>query len=152
MKSGLILFIIHTFCFQSIAQSDSIQTMIEPPPPSEIVDDEIYSMAESMPVYPGGNQAMQDFIMRNFVYPPSCLENSIQGKVYVDFVVEKDGSTTGHKVVKPIPGGQAISDEALRVCKLLEGFTPGMDNGHLVKVRLTVPITCELSNQRKKKK
>ncbi len=152
MKNRLVLIIILSFHLCAFAQTDSIQTINESAPAMEIVDDEIYSMAENMPVYPGGNQAMQDFIARNFVYPPSCLENSIQGKVYVDFVVEKDGSTSGHNVVKPIPGGQAISTEALRVCKLLEGFAPGMDNGHLVRVRLAVPINCELSNQRKKKK
>lgn len=148
MKNGLVLIFFMALVVQCSAQTDSLHIHAEAP----VADDDIYSMAESMPVYPGGNQAMQDFIMANFSYPQSCLENSIQGKVYVDFVVERDGTTSAHKVVRPIPGGQAISEEAIRVCKLLEGFEPGKDSGHLVRVRLTVPITCELSNQRKRKK
>lgn len=115
-------------------------------------EQEVFSVAEKMPTYPGGEEAMQQFIARNFVYPQSCIENSIQGTVYVDFVVELNGSTTGHKVVRAISSGQALSTEALRVCKLLEGFSPAMDEGKPVRVRMTVPVKCELTKERKKKK
>jgi protein TonB len=151
MKNALLLFFLLSSHIDLLSQSDSTFIM-DAIPPSDIVDDEVYTMAEVMPQFPDGSQAMQDFVHQNFVYPQSCIENSIQGKIFVDFIVEKDGKTTGHQVVKPIPGGRALSEEAIRTCKLLEGFSPGLENGQPVRVRMTVPIDCVLSNQRKKKK
>ena len=102
----------------------------------------IYDMPEIMPKFPGGPDAMDEFLKSNINYPPAAKEKGIQGKVYVQFVVEKDGSITNVEVRR---GANALLDaEAIRVAKLLPNFEPGTMRGKKVRVRYTLPVVFVL--------
>lgn len=98
---------------------------------------------ERMPEYPGGQDSMQKFIVKNVVYPQKALKEKIQGKVYVSFEVEKDGSLSDICVISKEVGG-GLEEEAIRVVKLFPKFTPGTLDGNPVKVMMTVPFKFKL--------
>jgi TonB family protein len=102
----------------------------------------IYDMPEIMPKYPGGPDALDDFLKSNLKYPPAAKEKGIQGKVYVQFVVEKDGSITNVEVRRGV--NPLLDAEALRVAKLLPNFEPGTMRGKKVRVRYTLPVAFVL--------
>jgi len=88
---------------------------------------------------------MQSDIAKNINYPEEMMEMGIQGKVYVSFVVEKDGSITNVKVIRGINGARLLGEEAVRaVMKLPKKFTPGKMNGKPVRVALNVPVHFQL--------
>lgn len=96
-----------------------------------------------MPSFPGGNAAMMRYINANLHYPQMAQDNNIQGKVVVQFVVEKDGSVGEVKVARSVD--KELDAEAIRVCKLLPKFSPGRNaNGDAVNVWYTLPITFKL--------
>jgi TonB family protein len=102
----------------------------------------IYDMPEIMPKYPGGPDALDEFLKANLKYPPAAKEKGIQGKVYVQFVVEKDGSITNVEVRRGV--NPLLDAEALRVAKLLPNFEPGTMRGKKVRVRYTLPVAFVL--------
>jgi protein TonB len=100
--------------------------------------------AEEMPLYPGGEGAMYSDIYNSITYPEMEKELNIQGKVYVDFVVEKDGSVTEVAAVREVKGGPNLSKEAVKAVKKLKKFTPAKMNGKPVRLRMTIPIQFTL--------
>lgn len=103
----------------------------------------VYDMPEQMPEYPGGASAMENFINDNIKYPKAAKDKGIQGKVYVQFIVEKDGAISEVKIRR---GAHALLDEeAMRVIKLMPKWKPGSMRGRRVRVRYTIPITFALS-------
>lgn len=102
--------------------------------------DEVLTFAETMPEYPGGTAAMQQFIKDNLKYPQLEKEKEIEGKVYLSYTVERDGSVTEVKVVKGIPGAPGCSKEAMRVVSLFPKHSPGLMNGKPARVRMVVPV------------
>ena len=106
-------------------------------------DNNIYDdTPEVMPEYPGGMQAMMNFIGENVKYPEDAMEKNISGKVFVSFVVEKDGSVSEAKVVKGVC--ESIDNEALRVVNAMPKWTPGKKDGKNVRVSYTLPFTFKL--------
>ena len=107
--------------------------------------DEIYNAAgvESYPEFPGGMVAWAKFIQRNLKYPYAAQESGAQGKVYLNFVVEKDGSITDVNVVKGI--GYGCDEEAVRVIKKSPKWKAGLQNNQAVRVRYSMPIGYVLS-------
>jgi TonB family protein len=105
--------------------------------------DELFTEVEQPPAFPGGIKAFGEFLGRNTRYPKEAREKNIQGKVIVSFVVEKDGSLTGLKVMRPISAD--LDEEALRVLKLSPRWNPGIQNGHKVRVHYSVPIQFALA-------
>lgn len=105
-------------------------------------DNNIYDTPEVMPEYPGGMQAMMNFLGENVKYPEDAMEKNISGKVYVSFVVEKDGSVSEAKVVKGVC--ESIDNEALRVVNAMPKWTPGKMDGKNVRVKYTLPFTFKL--------
>lgn len=104
--------------------------------------DKVYEKAEIMPEFPGGEQAMMDFVAKNVTYPKEAMEKEISGRVMVGFIVEKDGSISDVKVVKGIGGG--CDEEAVRVVKAMPKWIPGNDKGKPVRVHYTLPLTFKL--------
>lgn len=96
-------------------------------------------VAETDPEFPGGTEALYQFIQDNLHYPQLALENAIKGKVYVTFVVETDGSISGARVLRDIGGG--CGAEAVRVVNMMPRWTPGKQNGKVVPVQFNLPIT-----------
>jgi len=112
-------------------------------PTEEIVDEEVIQIAPEVDAeYPGGYEALMKFIAENIKYPKLAKESGISGKVYVTFVVEKDGSIGHVKIAREIGGG--CGAEAVRVIKSMPKWTPGKQNGRPVRTSYTVPINFEL--------
>jgi periplasmic protein TonB len=102
----------------------------------------VYTIVENMPEFSGGDAAMLNFIKDNIVYPDKAKENKIQGRVYVNFVVDEAGRVTSAKILRGIGGG--CDEEALRVVNMMPLWKPGMQNGKTVKVVYNLPITFSL--------
>lgn len=103
---------------------------------------EVYSYAEQMPVFPGGQQALYQELSKTIRYPAEALQQRAEGKVYVSFVVSAAGRVQDAKAVKdPHP---LLAAEAVRAVSSLPAFTPGKQAGKAVPVSLTLPITFRL--------
>ncbi len=105
-------------------------------------DEKIYSVIEHNPVFPGGEIEMLKFISRNIKYPIKAMQNHIQGKVIIRFVVSKTGQVSRVEVVRSL--FPECDDEAVRVVKLLPNFIPGSQNGKNVAVWYLVPVNFRL--------
>jgi len=103
----------------------------------EVVEDEIFTIVQDMPSFPGGDGAMLSYLGKNIKYPTLAKESGIQGTVYVTFVVEKDGRVSDVKVLRGIGGG--CDEEAIRVVKSMPRWTPGKQRGKPVKVQYNLP-------------
>ena len=106
------------------------------------VKEEIFRSVEQMPQFPGGDQALLKFLSSHINYPPMAAENNVQGKVQLQFVVEKDGRVGEVKVIRSVD--KDLDKEAVRVVKLLPKFTPGRQNGQPVRVWYTLPVQFKL--------
>jgi TonB family protein len=106
-------------------------------------DDEILTMAEQMPFFPGGPEKMIEFMAKNIKYPQSAMENGIEGKVIIGCVVEKDGTLTECNVIKGIGGG--CDQEALSLVKSFPKFIPGKQNGLPARVKYTLPVMFKIN-------
>ena len=105
-------------------------------------NDKVFEKVEDMPEFPGGEQAMMDFVSKNVVYPKEAQEKEISGRVFVSFIVEKDGSISETEVVKGIGGG--CDEEAVRVVKAMPKWKPGKEKGKPVRVSYMMPIFFKL--------
>lgn len=108
----------------------------------EVQEQEIFTVVESMPSFPGGDAARMKFLQDNIKYPQMARESGIQGTVYVTFVVETDGSVTDVRVLRGIGGG--CDEEAIRVIKEMPKWNPGMQRGKPVRVQFNMPIKFTL--------
>ena len=114
----------------------------EPPPGAKYGEDQVFSFVEVMPEFPGGMDAMKTFISKNIQYPSDALEAAISGKVYVSFVVEKEGQISEVKVLRNLY--PSLDNEALRVVKSMPNWKPGMQNGKPVRVKYNLPVFFQL--------
>lgn len=103
---------------------------------------QIFYIVEEMPEFPGGELALRTFIAKAIKYPVVAQENGIQGKVYVSFVVGKDGRVSNARVIRSID--PALDEEALRVVNSLPIWKPGRQQGKPVRVAFSVPISFVL--------
>ncbi len=99
--------------------------------------DKVYRVVQQQPKFPG---EINKYLGDSLIYPKDAQTNNIQGTVYVSFIVEKDGLVSGTKVMRGIPGGKSLDDEAVRVVSSMPRWTPGMQNGKPVRVQYMVPI------------
>lgn len=98
-----------------------------------------YDVVDEMPQFPGGPYALFEFISKNIQYPKEAEDANLQGRVIVSFVVEKDGSVSNAKVVRPID--PLLDAEALRVVNSMPKWIPGKQNGEAFRVKYTIPVT-----------
>ena len=108
----------------------------------EAEETQVFYIVEEMPEFPGGELALRKFISNAIKYPVVAQENGVQGKVYVSFVVGKDGSVTEAKVVRGVD--PALDKEAIRVVNSLPAWKPGKQRGKPVRVGFSVPISFVL--------
>lgn len=108
----------------------------------EIVEAEVFLVVEEMPEFPGGPAKMMEYIQKNLKYPMMARESDIQGRVFIDFVVEPDGSISNVKVLRGIGGG--CDEEAVRVVTSMPKWKPGKQRGSAVRVSFRVPIVFKL--------
>jgi protein TonB len=123
-------------------------TEIEEYIPIEVEEEEsaeeqqIFMVVESMPAFPGGEVELHRYLAENIKYPQMAKESGIQGRVFVTFVVEKNGSVTDVKVLRGIGGG--CDEEAIRVVKNMPKWTPGKQRGKPVRVQFNLPVKFTL--------
>ena len=105
---------------------------------------EIYTYVDEDPEFPGGYAAMMAFIQKNFNYPQVAIENNIQGKCYVKFVVKVDGTVSSVQVERGIAGCPECDKEAVRVVRMMPGWRAGKVNGKSVSTLYRLPINFAL--------
>ena len=120
------------------------EEVVQEKPREEKKKEEVFTHVEQMPKFPGGDAELYKFISNNLNYPAMAIENNVQGRVVVQFVVTKDGSIGNVKVVRSVD--RDLDNEAIRVCKKLPKFIPGKQNGQPVNVWYTLPVTFKLQN------
>ena len=106
-------------------------------------DEEFFMVVENMPEFPGGDLGLMKFIQKNVRYPAIAKEYNITGKVYISFIVDKQGSVTNVKIVRGVD--KNLDAEALRVVSLLPKYKPGKQRGKAVRVMFTIPINFTLN-------
>ena len=129
---------------------DAVDAFIPPPPPEEVKivaiekpkEEEIFTAVEQNPEFPGGQSAMYKFLGENIKYPAAAQRANVSGRVFVKFVVEKDGSIGNVEVMKGI--GFGCDEEAIRVIKSMPKWNPGRQNGKNVRVFYNMPVVYKL--------
>lgn len=125
-----------------ITEEDVIEDIIVTEAPEEEVADKIFQIVEEPATPPGGYAAFYKFVADKLKYPAQARRMGIEGKVYVQFVVDTDGSLTDVKAVKGI--GAGCDEEAVRVIKSAPKWSPPKQRGKPVKQRIILPITFKL--------
>lgn len=105
-------------------------------------NDKVYEVCEQMPTFPGGDAALMKYLAENIKYPVSAQKAKEQGRVVVQFIVEKDGAVTGVKTVRSVT--PVLDAEAVRVIKAMPKWTPGRQGGQPVRVNYNVPVSFRL--------
>jgi len=131
MKNAILIIIFSICAIALQAQTtDSIQT--------ESDGISVFNLVEKQPEFPGGEQALLDYIGSNVHYPKKARKKNIQGTVYISFIVEKDGKVSTVKVLRGIGGG--CDEEAVRVVSSMPAWKPGYQRGKPVRVQFNLPI------------
>ena len=133
-------------------EGDKVESIAEVPPPvappaetkvAEVEEsNEAFLSVEMMPSFAGGNSEMYKFLGKMLKYPSAAQRAGVGGRVYMSFIIEKDGSITDVQVVKSV--GFGLDEEATRVVKLMPKWNPGKQNGRNVRVKFTIPVTFKL--------
>ena len=110
--------------------------------PMDADTDQVFQVVEVDPEFPGGMEALIKYLSENIKYPEQAKKDKIQGKVYISFVVEKDGSVADAKVLRGIGGG--CDEEALRVVNAMPKWTPGKQRNTPVRVQFNLPVAFKL--------
>lgn len=118
------------------------EVIAEPEPPKHEEENKVFDIVEQQPLFPGGPTALMKYLSENTKYPVVAQENGVQGRVTVQFVVEKDGSISDVHVLRGVD--PSLDKEAVRVVKSMPRWTPGKQNGSAVRVKYQVPVTFRL--------
>lgn len=110
----------------------------------------ILAFSDVDPEFPGGEEAMAKFLQSNIMYPEEAIELGEQGTVYVQFVINTDGSISDVTILKGV--STLLDAEAMRVINLMPNWNPGVHNGKPVRVRYIVPISFKITNAKSKKR
>ena len=106
---------------------------------------DVFLVVEDMPEYPGGNEALIQYLSSSIKYPESCKEEHIEGQVLITFVVEKTGRVSDVKVIKSVH--PELDAEAKRVIEAMPDWKPGKQRGEEVRVQFTIPVTFNLGKK-----
>ena len=152
-KSTGSIYFMGTYCFDDTGEPVTIKEPLEEreiefgryDPVVEMPkrdENEIFKSVEQMPQFPGGDAALIKYLDSHIQYPPEAAKNNIQGRVILQFVVDKTGEIGEVKVVRSVD--KDLDKEAVRIVKTLPKFNPGRQNGQAVAVWYTLPVTFKL--------
>lgn len=127
MKKLILLVVVALFCSTSVMAQ------------TEVEDDAIFVVAENAPEFPGGSDSLYTYIARNIKYPETAKKEKIEGRVFVTFVIEKDGQVSSAKILRDIGGG--CGEEAIRVVKNMPKWKPGTQRGNPVRFQFNLPVS-----------
>ena len=132
-------------CSSEASKTDDVKEkadVVEVPIDKSTTKDEAFAVVEQMPEFPGGMKELMTFLKDNIQYPKAAQDKKVQGRVIVQFVVEKDGTPTEFNVLRSIDPD--LDKEALRVLGEMPKWKPGMQKGQAVRVKYTVPVNFKL--------
>ena len=134
--AGLIL-----GCNRGSLATRSMQASGQSSAPADNYEEEIFTVVKSPPSFPGGNARLQDYIRKNLRYPEDAIKNKVQGRVFVSFIVRKEGTLQDVTVLKGM--GHGTNEEALRLVQAMPNWNPGKQSGRVVNVKynLVIPFT-----------
>lgn len=128
---------------QETTPDSATETTTAPTDSLSLPTDSVFEVAEVMPEFPGGTQALFKFISGNLKYPQNAIDGQIEGRVVLQFVVDKAGKVGNIRVVRSID--PALDQAAIDVVRALPDWKPGMQDGQPVNVRYTLPVSFKLS-------
>ena len=102
----------------------------------------VFDVVEVMPQFPGGQDSLMSFLMHTVKYPKEAMEKGVQGRVVVQFIVEKDGTVSSPNVIRAVT--PALDQEAIRVVQSMPKWAPGKQRGKEVRTKFTLPVTFRL--------
>ena len=129
----------------TLDEGDEIIEGYIPPAIDESDEPEVYMIVEQMPEFPGGEAELLGFISRNIHYPEEAKKKGIQGRVFIGFIIEKDGSVSNVRNLRGV--NSELDAEAMRVVKSMPKWKPGIQNGEAVRVSYLIPINFKLEDQ-----
>jgi periplasmic protein TonB len=103
----------------------------------------VYQNVDKEPDYPGGIREFYTYLSKTIKYPAEARKKKIQGKVFIQFIVEKDGTLTGIRAIRG--PGHGINEEAVRAVRLSAKWKPGTESGKVVRVQFTIPVNFTLA-------
>lgn len=135
--------------FVAVAQTqiENVPVIVVPPDnPVENQEDVVYTIVENMPQFKNKeNKDIIEFLAANLIYPQVAIDEEIEGTVYVNFIVEKDGALSNYNILRDVQGTDLLGKEALRVIKLTSGmWTPGTQREKAVRVYYNIPVRFKL--------
>jgi TonB family protein len=136
---------ISTIEIQDVKNQASPQRVSNIKVKEEKSEEKIFEVVEQMPAFPGGQNALFDYLCKKIVYPIVAEDNGIHGSVIVTFVITKEGKVINPKVVKSVD--PSLDKEASRVVRTMPDWTPGRQGGKAVNVQYTIPVTFKLKKQ-----
>lgn len=110
------------------------------------VDDEVFVIVEEQAEFPGGLDSMYAYIVKNLKYPEAAKEKGIEGRVFVSFIIEKDGSISNVKILRGIGGG--CDEAAKEMVEKMPKWKPGTQKGKPIRCQFNLPINFELSKDK----
>ena len=117
-------------------------TNVDESAPLDANTDEVFKVVEVDPEFPGGVEALYKYLAENIKYPEKAKNDKVEGRVYITFVIEKDGTVSDAKVLRSV--NEELDAEALRVINAMPKWKPGMQRGVPVRVQYNIPITFKL--------
>ena len=148
MKTKLLLITL------SLCASFVIKAQTPPPVQAQTPDSlQVSTFADVMPDFTAnGYKSFVEYLAANIKYPENEMKQGLQGTVYISFIVEKDGSVTNVKTERGVANAPGLAIEAMRVISTMPKWTPGMQDGKRVRVRVTQPVKFILDTKKSKKK
>ncbi|MEX1188364.1 MAG: energy transducer TonB [Bacteroidia bacterium] len=145
----IVSIIMSTLSFVAVAQTqiENVPVIVVPPDnPVENQEDVVYTIVENMPQFKNKeNKDIIEFLAANLIYPQVAIDEEIEGTVYVNFIVEKDGALSNYNILRDVQGTDLLGKEALRVIKLTSGmWTPGTQREKAVRVYYNIPVRFKL--------
>ena len=134
---------------KTVAQVDKQTQKVEAnsQSPQDEGQNEIFTVVEDMPKFPGGEEARASYLASNIKYPEAARKAGVQGTCYISFVIDKDGSVSNVKVLRGIGGG--CDEEAVRVIQTMPKWEPGTQRGEPVRVQFNMPVKFSLGDGKK---
>lgn len=140
------LIVIIPFLLLIACLSQAQENKISSPVIHESTEEFVFRLVDEMPVYEGD---INVFLAEHIRYPKEAIEKGIEGRVFIEFIIEKDGSVSHAKILRDVGGG--CGEEAMRVVQLLKFKKAGMQNGKPVRMYYSLPVTFKLMDKEEKK-
>jgi len=133
MKKLVLMSLMAVFCLTTVSAQKTVVSQ---------KNEEVFDVVEQMPEYPGGMQALFEFMSQNIKYPADAQKQKVEGRVLAKFIVETDGSISNIEVVKQ--AFPSLDAEAVRVIQAMPKWKPGRQKGQAVRVKFVLPINFSL--------